>query len=258
MSAVPGELVVEGITVRFGGLTAVDGVSLRGPAGKITGLIGPNGAGKTTTFNACTGVVRPQAGRVQLGERVLDGLSTSRRAQCGLGRTFQRIALWPSMTVAENVALGYEARLAGRRLRSFLWSAARERREGSAVTDGALEICGLQRLAGRPAAQLSTGQQRLVELARALAGGFTYLLLDEPSSGLDEVETGQMAAVLRAVVAAEGIGVLLIEHDMSLVRAVCDSVSVLDFGRLIHQGPTDEVLGSDLVQAAYLGQTAVR
>jgi ABC-type branched-subunit amino acid transport system ATPase component len=253
----PVDLEVTGVTVRFGGLIAVEDVSLRAEAGKVTGLIGPNGAGKTTTFNACTGLVPTAAGTVRLGHRPLNRLSPSQRAQAGLGRTFQRMALWDTMTVAENVALGRECSFAGRAWQHQLWSRRRERTVVQDAAEAAIERCGITALAGRTTGELSTGQRRLVELARAIASGFRFLLLDEPSSGLDDAETVKFGLVLGSLSAEDGIGILLVEHDITLVRAVCQYCYVLDFGKLICEGPTAEVLASKEVQLAYLGSAAL-
>jgi ABC-type branched-subunit amino acid transport system ATPase component len=250
-------LTVGRLTVRFGGLVAVDDLSFEVPTGRLTGLIGPNGAGKTTTFNACSGLVRPAAGTVRFGDRDITDLAPPTRARLGLGRTFQRIALFDRLTVAENVAIGREARLSGTRLLGQLVSTAQERATVQAATAEAVELCGLGDHRHRRAGTLSTGQRRLVELARALAGGFDVLLLDEPSSGLDLAETAQMGEILRIVTRERGTGVLLVEHDMSLVASVCEYIYVLDFGRLIEDGAVDEVLRSEKVRAAYLGDEEV-
>ncbi len=251
------DLLVEGLTVRFGGLVAVDDVSLRARGGVITGLIGPNGAGKTTTFNACTGLNSSSAGTVHLGDRKLDGHSSAWRARLGLGRTFQRMELFDTMTVAENIALGREALLAGRRRWTGRLFATPT--EGTMCQDQAaraMEHCGISHLTRSTVGDLSTGQRRLVELARAMAGGFRFLLLDEPSSGLDVSETEQFAWILKGLVEREGIGILLVEHDMALVRAVCSYIYVLDFGRLIYEGTAADVLSAEIVKAAYLGSEA--
>ena len=251
------DLVVDALTVRFGGLVAVDNVSLQARAGMITGLIGPNGAGKTTTFNACTGLNSPATGTVHLGDRRLDGHSTSWRARLGLGRTFQRMGLFDTMTVRENVALGREALVAGRRRGlGRLFSTPTERALGLEKADEALEWCGLRHLADATVGDLSTGHGRLVELARAMASEFRFLLLDEPSSGLDVSETDHFAQILLDLVERQGIGILLVEHDMALVRAVCSYMYVLDFGRLIYDGTVADVLSSEIVKGAYLGSEA--
>ena len=257
MTAVaPTDLQISDVTVRFGGLLAVDGVTLSAPRGSITALIGPNGAGKSTTFNACAGTV-PATGTVRLGDGVLDRYSPAQRAQRGLGRTFQRIELFDSMTVEENVAMGPESLLAGRRPWRQLMATRAEQRDVRHRVAEAVDTCGLGALARRLAGELSTGQRRLIELARAMASPFSFLLLDEPSSGLDMSETEEFGRILHAFVARTGIGVLLVEHDMALVRSVCRYVYVLDFGKLIYEGATAEALASDVVQAAYLGSEAV-
>lgn len=250
-------LAVHGLVVSFGGLTAVDQMSLRVDVGHAVGLIGPNGAGKTTTFNACSGLVRPASGRVELfGEDVTHD-SPSARARLGLGRTFQRMELYDRLSVRENVAMGLEARLAGQRVLGWLVGTSQERRAVADATDQALERCGISALRDRRAGVLTSGQRRLVELARALAGDFRILLLDEPSSGLDPAETEMFGDILRAVVTEDGRGLLLVEHDMALVRAVCEYAYVLDFGQLIEEGPLAQVLASDVVRAAYLGEEEV-
>ncbi|OHV48458.1 branched-chain amino acid ABC transporter permease/ATP-binding protein [Pseudofrankia sp. BMG5.36] len=250
-------LEVAGLGVRFGGLVAVDGLSFAAPLGRITGLIGPNGAGKTTTFDACSGLNRRVSGRIGLHGQDITGLGPAARGRAGLGRTFQRMQLGDSLTVADNVALGREASLAGGHVWAQLAATPRQRRESRAAALGALDLCGIADLAGQQAGALSTGQRRLVELARGLAGPFDVLLLDEPSSGLDRAETAALDEVLRRVVAERGCGILLVEHDMSLVLTICEYVYVLDFGRLLFEGEPAVVAASPLVQAAYLGSDAV-
>lgn len=248
-------LQIEHLTVRFGGLLAVDSLTLTAPAGVITGLIGPNGAGKTTTFNACTGLVAPNSGAVHLFGHDISRRPPAGRAQAGLGRTFQRLELFDSMTVKENVAMGPEAAFAGRHLWTHLWSGRTQRNEIGELTANALTECGLTGVADRRVRDLSTGQRRLVELARALASPFRFLLLDEPSSGLDKSETERFSEIISATVAS-GIGILLVEHDMALVRSVCERVYVLDFGKLIFDGSMAEAQRSEVVRAAYLGSEA--
>jgi ABC-type branched-subunit amino acid transport system ATPase component/branched-subunit amino acid ABC-type transport system permease component len=247
------ELAATGLRVQFGGLVAVDDVSVTVRTGRITGLIGPNGAGKTTVFNACSGLNRPNAGRVLLDGRDLSRLGPAARARRGLGRTFQRMELFDSMSVRENVALGYEAGRAGLNPLRHLVSTGGHRRRAQAAAEEALRRCDLLSLAGRPAGALSTGQRRLVELARCLAGPHRILLLDEPSSGLDRLETARFGEILQQAVAEKGIGILLVEHDVGLVASVCDEIYVLDFGRLIYAGAAADALNSPVVQAAYLG-----
>lgn len=254
---VPGKgLVVSNLTVRFGGVTAVNDVSLRAPAGAITGLVGPNGAGKTTTFNACSGLNRPGSGQILLHGADVSGQGPAHRARRGLGRTFQRTELFDSLTVRENVAMGCEAPLAGANPLTQVFGSRQARRRVSAVTSEALELTGITGIAGTQVGVLPIGQRRLVELARALAGPFDMLLLDEPSSGLDGRETEEFGQILTAVVRERGCGILLVEHDMVLVREVCSYVFVLDFGALIFEGTPQEMRESELVRAAYLGETA--
>jgi ABC-type branched-subunit amino acid transport system ATPase component len=249
-------LEVTGLTVRFGGNVAVDGLSLDAPAGRLTGLIGPNGAGKTTTFGAISGLLKPSAGSIRLFDRDLAGLSPAVRAQLGLGRTFQRTELCASLTVRENVALGPEARAAG----GNPWRQLVPRRaDRVALRDAvarAMDVCGISGIADRLVGSLSVGQRRLVELARAHAGDYRLLLLDEPSSGLDPAETAAFGAVIRGMVDDGGVGILLVEHDMALVMDVCDYLFTLDFGVRIFAGTPAETRASEVVRAAYLGDDA--
>lgn len=249
-------LRVDGLTIRFGGLTAVDGVTLEAPKGRVTGLIGPNGAGKTTTFNVCSGLLRPSEGRVMLFGEDVTARSPAARARRGLGRTFQRMDLFDSLTVEQNIALGLEARLARGHPLKHLVSTKADRKAVRAATDEVLELCELGALRRAAAGSLSTGQRRLVDLGRVLAGGFSMLMLDEPSSGLDTAETVRFGQLVSRVVAERRCGVLLVEHDMALVMAICEYLYVLDFGELIFEGTPDEVRASDVVRAAYLGSEA--
>jgi ABC-type branched-subunit amino acid transport system ATPase component/branched-subunit amino acid ABC-type transport system permease component len=246
-------LVVRDLSVRFGGVQAVNGVSLKAPAGKITGLIGPNGAGKTTTFDACSALVRASSGQIVLHDTDVTREGPSRRARQGLGRTFQRTELFSSLTVRQNVAMGREASMAGANPLAQVFGSRRSNRLISAVVDEALKLTGTTRIADAQVGLLPIGQRRLVELARALAGPFDMLLLDEPSSGLDGHETEQFGQVLQTVARERGCGILLVEHDMTLVREVCDHVYVLDFGQLIFEGTAGEMQNSARVRAAYLG-----
>jgi ABC-type branched-subunit amino acid transport system ATPase component len=248
-------LTLEAVTVRFGGLIAVSHLSLHAAASTITGLVGPNGAGKSTSFDAVTGAV-PSSGTIRLGEVDLHGRAGWQRAQAGLGRTFQRTRTFGTMSVRDNIAIGPEMLDAGHGLlRPF--AGGRRRRHYLALADEALERCGLTDVAGTAAAELSTGKTRLVELARVMACPFRFLLLDEPSSGLDSAETERFCGLLQAIVADGGPGILLVEHDMGLVRQVCEQIYVLDFGKLVCNGPTDEILSSPLVTAVYLGSEGV-
>ena len=246
-------LGIAGLSVAYSGNFAVSDVSLGAPVGGITGLIGPNGAGKTTIFNACSGLLQPTDGSVYLFGREVTRRGPAVRAQLGLGRTFQRVEVCNAMTVRENVSLGVEARSAGANPLRQVFAGRGPSRDIAAATEDALELCGLAPLADRLVAGLSTGQRRLVELARVLASEFRVVLLDEPSSGLDEQETDSMGSVLLAAVRDRGIGVLLVEHDMSLVMDLCGYIYVLDFGHLIFEGTPAETIASEDVRAAYLG-----
>jgi branched-chain amino acid transport system ATP-binding protein len=229
-------LDVSGITVRFGGHVALDDVRLTAAPGEVTGLIGPNGAGKTTLFNVITGLQAPQRGRVRLDGDDVTGLAPYRRARRGLARTFQRLELFGLLTVRENVELA---------------ASVRGRRPGRSA-DEALALVGLTAMGEVRADELPTGKARLVELARALATGPRVLLLDEPASGQDDAETEAFRDVLLTV-AAEGIAVVLVEHDVHLVMRTCARVHVLDFGRVLAAGTAAEVQADQAVLDAYLG-----
>ena len=231
------------VSVRFGGHLAVNKVDLEVEAGRITGLIGPNGAGKTTIFNALTGLQETSGGRVFVDGADVSGLPPHKRARKGMARTFQRLELFSLLTVRENVLVGAEVRKRWARDKAA---------DPEAVVAEMLERIGLTDLADQRVDSLSTGKARLVELARALASHPRVLLLDEPSSGLNEAETSEMAIVLRQV-ADEGLAVLLVEHDMSLVMGVCDHIFVLDFGEIIASGDPTAIQGNPVVQEAYLG-----
>jgi ABC-type branched-subunit amino acid transport system ATPase component len=246
-------LQVEGVTVQFGGVTAVEHLSLAAPTGRITGLIGPNGAGKTTTFNACSGLVACAGGSVHLGAVDITHLRPAARARRGLGRTFQRMQLFRSMTVRENVAVAPEARVAGSNVWRQLVGTRGDRSRTNSAVEMAIELCGLAPVADDITGSLSTGHQRLVDLARACVTKPEVLLLDEPSSGLDRTETAEFAAILRRLMAAHPMAILLVEHDMSLVMSVCAYLYVLDFGRLLFEGTPAETQASPIVRAAYLG-----
>ena len=234
------ELAVESVMVRFGGLQALDDVSLRVAPGAVTGLIGPNGAGKTTLFDVVTGLRRPQGGRVLLDGDDVTSLAPHQRARRGIARTFQRLELFGTLSALENVQLAAEAR----------------RRHGAtAVAEELLGRVGLAGREGEAADLLPTGQARLLELARALATAPSVLLLDEPSAGLDEAESKALGGVLSGL-AAEGLAVLLVEHDVSLVMELCHHVVVLDAGVVIARGTPEAVRADPVVQHAYLGAPA--
>lgn len=251
------DLDVQNVTVRFGGIVAVNDATVFAKGGQITGLIGPNGAGKTTFFNACTGRNHPQSGTVKLGEQDLHGHRSSNRAHHGLGRTFQRMELFESLTVKENVETGPAAYYSSFRPLGLIYSTRKETKQIREAGTLAIERCGLGPLATKVVGDLSTGQRRLVELARAIATPFKFLLLDEPSSGLDVSETHSFGKVLTDWVKETGFGILIVEHDMALVSEICNQIYVLDFGKIIYSGTTKEALSSDLVKSAYLGELSV-
>ena len=235
-------LEVEDVSVRFGGVQAVSGATITARAGQVTGLIGPNGAGKTTTFNVITGLEQPTSGTVRVGGRDVSGLSPYRRARLGMARTFQRLEVFGSLTAHDNVLAAAEFRKG--------W--ARDGSDPRAVTAEVLERVGLTHVAGARVDSLPTGLARLVELGRALATRPRLLLLDEPASGLDSTESEALGDLLLDL-AADGMAVLVVEHDVELVMRVCDLIHVLDFGRIISVGRPAEVQADPHVQAAYLG-----
>jgi branched-chain amino acid transport system ATP-binding protein len=239
-------LAVEQVVVRFGGVLALDEVDLEVDEGAITGLIGPNGAGKTTLFNVICGLQGTETGHVRLGDDLLDKRSPHHRARAGIARTFQRLEVFGSMTARDNVRVAVEVRRS--------WS-KEARRHGPAPLDRADELLarvGLTEVADARVDALPTGLARLVEVARALATEPRVLLLDEPSSGLSEAETDDFGALLSGL-AADGLAILLVEHDVELVMRVCGRIHVLDFGRIIAVGSPAEVQRDSNVQAAYLG-----
>ncbi|TMC85177.1 MAG: ATP-binding cassette domain-containing protein, partial [Chloroflexi bacterium] len=222
-------LRVRDLTVRFGGIVALDGVSLDLNRGEILGLIGPNGAGKTTLFNCISGVIRPEGGSVFFETNDLTYAPPHERARLGVARTFQNLQLWGSMTVEENLMVPERAR-------------------------AILHVLDLGRYARTLAGDLPAGIQRRVEIARALAMRPKLLLLDEPAAGLDAQETARLAELLHAVRERFHVSMLLVDHDMSLVMRVCDFVYVLDFGKLLARGRPDSIRNDPKVIAAYLGE----
>ncbi len=234
-------LQVSGVTVGFGGRIALDGVAVHAEPGQITGLIGPNGAGKTTLFNVICGL-QPATGAVMLDGVDVSRLAPYKRARRGLARTFQRLELFGLLTVRENIRLGAEMR------RDV---------DARVTTDAVLDRLRLTAIADMRADRLPTGQARLVELGRALATAPRVLLLDEPASGQDDAETEAFAVVLRGI-AADGVAVVLVEHDVPLVMDTCDLIHVLDLGHIIASGSPAEVQHDQKVLAAYLGTTAER
>jgi branched-chain amino acid transport system ATP-binding protein len=235
-------LSVEMVNVRFGGVHAVNDVNLTAHGGQVTGLIGPNGAGKTTTFNVITGLEAPTSGHVRI-----DGVDVSRmppykRARRGVARTFQRLEVFGTLDVHDNLLAAAEFRRG--------WSG--DKTDPHDVVDGLLDRVGLRHVQHERVDALPTGLARLVELGRALATRPRLLLLDEPASGLDVAESEALGDLLLDL-AAEGMAVLMVEHDVEMVMKVCTTIHVLDFGRIICVGTPREVQANPHVQAAYLG-----
>ena len=236
-----GLLDVDSVTVNFGGLQALSNVSLTVGGGEMVGLIGPNGAGKSTLISVISGLRAPAAGRVFFDGRDLLGAPAHRRVRCGITRTFQRLELWDSMSVYDNVRTAAE--LAGR---------SRSGVDARKSCDEALVLLGLEDVADRSTDALPTGTARLVEVARALASRPKMMLLDEPSAGLDSAESERLGTVLASVV-SEGTSILLVEHHVDLVFRHCAAVFVLDFGRMIASGSPRDVQRDEQVRKAYLG-----
>lgn len=240
-------LVAEHVTVRFGGVVALDDVSIDLQPGRLSGLIGPNGAGKTTLFNVLTGLIRPRTGTVTIDGRSITAVRPHRRASLGIARTFQRLELFGSLSVRDNVLVAAELH--------------RNRFDGRAAlaqhVDRVLGELGLDGEAGRQADSLPTGTARMLEVARAMATRPRYLLLDEPSAGLDTAETRRFGEVLVSMTGSDdGVGILLVEHDIGLVMRICSDVVVLNFGQMVLRGTPDEVQRSEEVAVAYLGSAA--
>jgi branched-chain amino acid transport system ATP-binding protein len=234
------------VVVRFGVLQAVSRASIEVIEGRVTGLIGPNGAGKTTCFNVITGLQEPTSGKVLFEGKDITNKNPYKRARLGIARTFQKLEVFGSLSARENILVAAEQRKT--------WD--RSGFNPKTVCDEILEKTGLTDVSEFMVGTLPTGTARLVELARALASNPRVLLLDEPSSGLNEEETAEMASLLRTFV-NEGLAVLLVEHDMSFVMGTCEYIHVLDFGTIIASGTPSEVQANNAVQAAYLGTETV-
>ena len=242
-----GLLDVEDVEVRFGGVHALQGVNLDVEPGIVTGLIGPNGAGKTTLFNVVCGLQPPTNGRVVFDGREITGLRAFRRARLGIGRTFQRLEVFGSLTVRDNLRVAAETR--------ETWGGKEGHLHADEVAEKVLDLVKLRHVANARTDALPTGLLRIVELGRALAAEPRLLLLDEPSSGLDDAESDLFAELLLQL-SRDGIAVLLVEHDVDLVMQVCTRIHVLDFGRIIASGGAKEIQNDERVRAAYLGTGA--
>jgi branched-chain amino acid transport system ATP-binding protein len=250
-------LHAEHVTVQFGGLVAVRNVSFSVPSGGIVSMIGPNGAGKTTFFNALTGLYELRTGRVYLGEKDITGLTPHKIAALGVGRTFQNIRLFGLMTAEENVKVAMHTHLRAGAWRTVLSTRGqrREEREARAAARDLLNFVGIGRMADEYARNLSYGDQRRLEVARALALRPTVLLLDEPTAGMNPRESAQFTQFVHRVRDEKGVSVLLIEHDMSVVMKVSERITVLDRGERIAEGTPAEIRSNDRVVEAYLGKS---
>jgi branched-chain amino acid transport system ATP-binding protein len=249
-------LAVQGVTVRFGGITALEQVSLDVAGGEVLGVIGPNGAGKTTLFNCISGFVRPQSGTISWRGDRLERMRPDRRAGKGIARTLQGVGLFSGLTVAENVMVGAQ-RFRRTGMLSALIALPRTERDERALRAralSALRTVGCEDVAERRPDSLSFARQKRVGLARALAAEPALLMLDEPASGLDAAELEQLAALIRSVRGT--MSVMVVEHHMDFVMSICDRVAVLDFGRLICTGTPETVRSDARVLEAYLGDEA--
>ncbi len=250
-----GLLTVTELSVRFGGLLANNDISMLVPAQSISAIVGPNGAGKTTLFNAITGAIRPTSGRIDFGDADITSMSAAARGRLGIARTFQNLSLVDDLSAVDNVTIGL-GRFRHTGVLSSMFSLPRSLRTDRSVRDTArraLAFVGLAAAADRPAGHLSYGDRRRVEIARAIALAPSLLLLDEPSAGMGPSETDELAKLFVAITREFGCSIVVVEHDMTMVRAVAEFTVVLDHGEVISSGETTTVLADPAVTTAYLG-----
>lgn len=255
----PLRLQATNISVRFGGVQALDSVSLRVPVNSVVGLVGPNGAGKSTLFAVMSGLLKPQRGRVLIDGEDVTAESAAARSKRGLARTFQHPQLVPGLTVRDHLVLGYRARYTPRRVWSDLFVVSNVRGTAAAETASVellLSELGLERMADRPVVGLPLGITRLVDVGRALAFDPSLLLLDEPSAGLDEAETARLEETLVTLAQQRKLSLLLVEHNLDLVMRMSEEIFVIDFGIGIDHGPPSVIRDSPAVRTAYLGTSS--
>jgi len=237
-------LDVSDVFMAFGGAQVLSDVSISVPPGGVTGLIGPNGAGKTTLFNVVSGLLAPQSGRIALDGRDVTNAGPASRARRGLARTYQRLELFTSLTVKDNIRVAGEIR--------NTWG-RKDRIDVGSETDRTIELMGLGDVAGREVSELPTARARVVEVARALMTQPKVLLLDEPASGQTEQETESFGRLLRRIVDERDLAICLVEHDVGLVMGTCEVIHVLDYGEIIASGPPEKIKNDPVVVNAYLG-----